>query len=334
MHPDEEDMQQMRAVVLTEYGPADVLQLKEVEKPIPQNDEVLIKIHASVVTRVDTEIRRLSGLNGNRKPRKPIILGRYLAGEVEEIGNNVKRFKTGDQVFGVSKLVGGTYAEYICLSEKGVLLPKPANLTYDEAVTVPSDAMTALPFLTVKGKIRSGQKVLIYGASGAIGTSAVQLARYFGAKVTGVCSAANLQMVRSLGATKVIDYTKEDFTRNGETYDIIFDAVGRKITFSDCTGSLVKGGVYLTVMPKREDVVSMIWTRIDRRKKARLMATALRSKRKKKKDLALIKKLAEEGELKAVIDRRYPLEQIVEAHRYVEEGHKKGNVVITIVQHT
>jgi NADPH:quinone reductase-like Zn-dependent oxidoreductase len=332
MHPEKESIQQMRAVVLTEYGPPDVLQLKEVEKPIPQDDEVLIKIHASVVTRVDVEIRRLSGLNGNRKPKKPVILGRYLAGEIEAAGKNVRRFKVGDQVFGVSKLVGGTYAEYKCLSEKGVLLLKPANLTYDEAVAVPSDAMTALPFLTVRGKIRSGQKVLVYGASGAIGTAAVQLARYFGAEVTGVCSAANLVMVRSLGAAKVIDYNKEDFTHNGETYDIIFDAVGKKITFSRCKGSLVKGGVYLTVLPKREDLASMIWTHIDRRKRAKLMAKALRSKRRKKKDLVFIKKLAEEGKLKPVIDRRYPLEQIVEAHRYVEQGHKRGNVVITIGQ--
>ncbi|MCX6651308.1 MAG: NAD(P)-dependent alcohol dehydrogenase [Methanomassiliicoccales archaeon] len=306
--------------------------MKEEEKPVPQDDEILIKIHATVVTRVDIEIRGLSGLDGHRKSKKPRILGRYLAGDIEAIGKDVKRFKIGDQVLGVSKLVGGTYAEYKCLPEKGVVFLMPANLTYDEAVAVPSGAMTALPFLTVKGKIRSGQKVLVYGASGAIGTAAVQLARCYGAEVTGVCSAANLELVRSLGATKVIDYTKEDFTQNGEIYDIIYDTVG-KTTFSRCKGSLVRGGVYLTVLPKREDLVSLIWTFIDRRKKARLMATALRSKRKKRKDLALIKKFAEESKLKAVIDRRYPLEQIVEAHRYVEQGHKKGNVVITVVDH-
>lgn len=217
------------------------------------------------------------------------------------------------------------------MPEKGALALKPNNMPYDEAAAIPYSGLTALPFLRDKGKIRRGQKVLIYGASGAVGTSAVQLAKYFGAEVTGVCSTVNLELVRSLGADHVIDYTQNDFTKTGLTYDIIFDAVG-KSSFSRCKGSLTKNGLYLTTMPGREDFLQMLWTSIAARKKVKGYATGLRSAQKKTKDLIFLKELIEAGKIRAVIDRRYNLDEIVEAHRYVEKGHKKGNVVIIVQQ--
>ena len=315
----------MKAIVYTKFGPPDVLQLKEVEKPTPKDNEVLIRIYATTVAAEDPGMRGSPGLNGLRKPRKK-ILGFYLAGEIESVGKDVELFRIGDRVFGYTGMSLGAYAEYICRPEAGVLAMKPANMTYEEAVAVPNGALTALFFLRDKGNIQSGQKALIYGASGAVGTAAVQLAKYFGAEVTGVCSTTNLELVKSLGADKVIDYTKEDFTKDGQTYDIIFDTVG-KTSFSRCKGSLTQEGVYLSAVPI---IIPMLWTSRFGSKKAIFVATGLRAPSEKAKDLIFLKELIEAGKIKAVIDKRYPLEQTAEAHRYVDKGHKKGNVVITI----
>ena len=316
----------MKAIVYTRFGPPDVLQLQEVEKPTPKDNEVLIKIYATTVVKEDPDMRASPGFNGILKPRNP-ILGQELAGEVEAVGKDVTRFRPGDQVFGIGTF--GAYAEYKSMPEDGALAIKPANMSYEEAASVPNGALTALPFLRDQGKIQSGQTVLIYGASGSVGAAAVQLAKYYGAEVTGVCSTTNLEWVKSLGADQVIDYTQEDFTGNGKTYDIIFDTVG-KCSFSGCKGSLTESGVYLTTVPMPRTMLQVLWTSIAGGKKAKFAATGLRPAGKKTKDLLFLKELIEAGKIKAVIDRRYSLEQMAEAHRYVEEGHKKGNVVITV----
>jgi len=316
----------MKAVIYTKFGPPDVLQLREVEKPTPKDNEVLIKIVATTVVKEDPDMRASPGFNGFLKPRHP-ILGQELAGEIEATGSDVTRFKLGDQVFGIDMF--GAYAEYKCMPEDGVLAIKPVNLSYDEATSVPNGALTALPFLRDKGKVQSEQTVLIYGASGSVGTAAVQLARYYGAKVTGVCSTTNLEWVKALGADQVIDYTQEDFTENGKTYDIIFDTVG-KCSFSECKGSLTDEGIYLSTVPTPVMMFQAIWPAKRGSKKVKFAATGLRPASEKIKDLVFLKELIEAGKIKAVIDRRYPLEHVAEAHRYVEKGHKKGNVVITV----
>jgi len=326
----------MKAIVWTKYGPPDVLQLKEVEKPTPKDNEVLIRIYATTVTAGDCEIRSLKfslllrflmrlGF-GFRKPKRITILGSELAGEIESVGKDVKLFRKGDQVFGNTGAGLGAYAEYVCLPEEGkagVVAIKPANTTYEEAAVVTVGGLEALHFLR-KGNIQSGQKVLINGAGGSIGTMAVQLAKSFEAKVTGVDSTRKLDMLRSIGADKVIDYTQEDFTKSGETYDVIFDVVG-KASFSGCIRSLKKKGIYLLANPRLSLYIRRLWTLMTSSKKVISGLTSYKTE-----NLIFLKELIEAGKIKSVIDRHYPLEQIAEAHRYVETGQKTGNVVITV----
>jgi NADPH:quinone reductase-like Zn-dependent oxidoreductase len=323
----------LRAIVVTKYGSPDVLRLREIEKPVPKDNEVLIKIHATTATAADGQMRKGPSFVGKiftglTKP-KNAVPGTELAGEIEAVGRNVTRFKKGDQVFGSTGLDSGCYAEYICLPEDAALVIKPANVTYEEAAAVIEGALTALPFLRDKGKIESGHKVLVNGASGSVGTAAVQLAKYFGATVTGVCGTANVELVKSLGADHVIDYTQEDFTQSGEAYDIIFDAVG-KSSFSLSQGALTPDGVYLSTVLGLPILIQMLRTSMMGGKKAVLTLTGTRPSSEKARDLLFIKNLVEAGAFEAVIDRRYPLEQMAEAHRYVDAGHKRGNVVITV----
>jgi len=331
----------MKAIVYTEYGSPDVLQLREFAKPTPGGNEILIKVHATPVNYGDLAARNFSHISprdfnmpmplwlparmsfGFTKP-KINILGSELAGEIEAIGRDVKKFRKGDQVFAYLGMKMGAYAEYLCIPEDGTVALKPANMTYEEASTIPYGGSMALSLLR-KVRIQSGQKVLINGASGGIGSLAVQLAKYFGAEVTGVCGRPRLQYVRSLGADKVIDYTREDFTRNGETYDLIFDILGRS-SFSRCKNSLKQNGILLYVSFKMKPLFQMLWTSMIGSKKKVICALA----NEKAEDLVLLKELVEAGKIKSIIDKCYPLEQTAEAHRYVENGHKRGNVVITL----
>lgn len=323
----------MKAVICTKYGPPDVLQLSEVAKPMPKDNEILVKVVTTTVTAGDCRMRSFNVplsfwlparmALGFRKPRKS-ILGMELAGDVEAVGKDVKRFKAGDPVFASATEHGfGAYAEYTCLPEEGVSAKKSAGLTYEEAVTIPVGARTALYFLRA-ANIQRGQKVLIYGASGSVGTFAVQLAKYFGVDVTGVCSTANLALVKSLGADKVIDYSQEDFTRHGETYDVIFDTVG-KSSYSGCIRALKKDGAYLHAVAAPAISMRMRWSSMTSSK-----TLVGGGPPPKSEDLVFLQELIEAGIIKPVIDRCYPLEQIVEAHRYVDTGRKKGNVVIRV----
>jgi NADPH:quinone reductase-like Zn-dependent oxidoreductase len=324
----------MKAILHTAYGPPDELQLTEVEKPVPREDEVLVRIHATTVTSSDCNVRNLTFAPtwsllpmrmqfGLRKPKFD-RLGIDLAGEIEAVGKDVTRFKTGDQVFGRPDPAFGAHAEYICIPENGLLTTKPADMTWEEAASLPLAANTALYFVRDLGNIQAGQKVLINGASGGIGTFAVQLAKYYGAEVTGVCSSTNVDMVSSLGADRVIDYTKEDFAESGETYDVILDVVG-KTSFSRCKDSLKKEGLYLATLPTMAIIFQTLWTGVIGGKKVKFGDAV-----GKVESLIFLGELAEAGKLKAVIDRRYPLEQTAEAFRYAETGHKKGTVVITV----
>jgi NADPH:quinone reductase-like Zn-dependent oxidoreductase len=313
----------MKAIICTKYGPPEVLQIKEGEKPFPKDNEVLIKVRAATAHIGDTKIRRLEpGLGpvrdfffkllmrivlGFKGPRKK-ILGMELAGDIEAVGKDVTKYKAGDPVFASTEFRLGAYAEYCCLSENDTIAIKPCNMSYAEAAPVSNAGLTALINLR-KANIQKGRKVLVYGASGSVGTYAVQLAKYYGAEVTGVCSTANLEMVKYIGADNVIDYTREDFIQRSETYDVIFDAVG-KIEFSKRKKSLAKSGIYLSALSLKGNI------------------------KLKSEDLNFLRELCEAGKLRTVIDKCYPFEQIIEAHRYVDKGHKRGNVVITIDNNT
>ena len=325
----------MKAIIYTEYGSPDVLHLEEVDKPTPKADEVLIKVHAATVTAGDANMRGFTFVPpgfgplprlmfGLRKPRKP-ILGTEVSGDVEAVGSAVTLFKPGDQVFGIGSMTVGAYAEYVCRSEKGALALKPANMTYEEAAAVPFGGLTALYFLRDKAKVQEGQKVLIIGASGGVGTYAVQLAKYYGAEVTGVCSTRNLDLVTALGADRVIDYTHEDFTQNDKLYDVIVDTVPGKASFARCKGSLTPTGLYLAVAGGPREMGQTLWTSIRGGKKVIGGTGGVH-----KQDLMFLKELVEAGHIKAYIDKCYPLEQTAEAHRYVDTGRKRGNVVITV----
>ena len=326
----------MRAVVYDRYGPPDVLRIEEVERPSPVDGEVLVKVHAATVNRLDVHTREanrrggvavsiLSRLvSGVRRPRRR-ILGTEFAGEVAQVGPSVTEFALGDRVFGNTGLRFGTHAEFVSLRETARIAKMPAGSTFGDAAALTDGALNALWCMRV-GDLRKGQTIVVYGASGAIGTAGVQLARYFGAAVTAVCSTKNLELVKSLGAAHVIDYTSEDFTKNGQTYDVIFDAVG-KLTFKRCVGSLNRGGRYLAV-DGFLNLVLAIWTSRFGDKKVRFQLPP----RYAKKDLLLLKEMVEAKKFHAVIDRRYPLEDVVEAARYVETEQKTGNVILTVTE--
>lgn len=319
----------MRAIVCSTYGKPEVLQLREVDKPEPKDNEVRIKLHAAIVTPSDCAFRKadpffIRVMYGMGRPKYP-ILGVELAGEVEAVGKSVSSFKLGDRVSGISPTTFGTYAEYVCLPEAATLTLLPPRASYEEAVGLCDGGLTALIFLRDTARLQRGQKILINGASGSVGAYAVQLAKYYGAEVTGVCSSTNAALVKSLGADQVIDYTQEDFTKTGRTYDVIFDAIGKR-SFSQCKGSLTAKGVYLSTVPSLGIMLNMLRTSKFSGKKAKFTAAGLQQK---KENLAFLAELFEAGQMKAVIDKCYPLEQMAAAHRYVETGRKKGNVVIT-----
>jgi NADPH:quinone reductase-like Zn-dependent oxidoreductase len=324
----------MRAVVYDTYGPPEVLRLEDVERPVPREDEVLVKIHAATVNRLDVHTREanrgggpavmfLSRLvSGLRRPRQP-ILGSEFAGEVVAVGEAVSEFAAGERVFGNTGLGFGTHAEFTCVRESARIAPMPGGTSYEEAAAVTDGALNALWSLRL-ADVRKGQKVLVYGASGSIGTAGVQLAKYFGADVTGVCSTKNLDVVRSIGADRVIDYTREDFTKNGQTYDVIFDAVG-KHSFKQCKESLQPGGSYLAT-DGFKNLILGLWTSRFGDKKVIFQLPP----RYTKQDVFFLKELIEAGKYRAVIDRCYPLEDVIEAARYVETERKTGNVVLTV----
>ncbi|MBE0679171.1 MAG: NAD(P)-dependent alcohol dehydrogenase [Bacteroidales bacterium] len=331
----------MKAIIYSEYGGPDVLHLQETEKPFPKSNEVLIRVHAVSVNYGDIIARNFKNIRagefnmlalfrilarfgfGFSKPKRQ-ILGNTFAGEVEMIGNGVKQFRPGEQVFGYTGETMGAYAEYLCIPEDGILALKPSHMTYEEASTVPYGATMALCLLR-KVNIQKGQRVIVIGASGAIGSAAVQLAsHYFGAEVTGVCGTQGMEYVKNLGAAKVIDYKKEDFTRNGESYDLIFDILGKE-SFSKYRASLKHKGIYMPVSFKTAKLLQMLQTSIGGGKRV-ICALAT----PKQDDLVLIRKFLEDRKLKPVVDKSFPLEKAAEAHKYVEAGNKKGNVVLKV----
>lgn len=310
----------MKAIVYEKFGPAEVLQLKEVAKPVPADHEVLVKIHASTVEKEDPMMRQSPGLNGLFRPACK-TLGLYLAGEVESIGKAVTHFVPGDRVYGCSSMkVMGSNAEYVCVPEKEALVPIPDGMSYEDAAALINGMLTAIPFLREAGRVTAGMRVLVNGASGSVGTAAVQAARAMGARVDGVCGGRNIELVKSLGAEVVIDYTREDFTKGGRKYDVVFDAAG-KSSYGHCVDLLAPGGAYMTTSPTLDMLVPG---------RAKFMATGLRPADKKRADLQYLNRMIEAGQVKAVIDRRYPLAETAEAHRYVEGGHKVGCVVLTV----
>lgn len=328
----------MKAIVWTKYGSPDGLQLQEIEKPVPRDNEVLVKVHATTVTAGDCEMRRLQLplmlsfpmrlYAGLLKPKRIPILGQELAGEIEEVGKDVKSFKKGDQIFGTTGFGFGAYVEYICLPEEpndmqGAIALKPANLSYEEAAAVPTAGFEALHFIR-KANIQPGKKVLIIGAGGSIGTFSIQLARHFGAEVTGVDSPDKLDLLRSLGAHHVIDYTRGDYTENRELYDLIIDVVGKR-SVARRLKLLKPDGYYFLAFAGLSDILLGRWVSLTSSKKLKIESSA-----QKKEDLISLKELIEAGKLKSIIGRTFPLEQTAEAHRYVESGQKKGNVAITV----
>jgi NADPH:quinone reductase-like Zn-dependent oxidoreductase len=334
----------MKAIVYSEYGPPEVLKLTEVEKPVPKDNEVLIKVHATSVNYGDLIARNIKNLApgqfhmpslfrymakidfGLKKPKRK-ILGNEFAGEIESIGKDAKNYTKGDRVFGYLGQKMGAYAEYLCMPKNGVLAIKPDNMSHEEAAVIPMGAIMALHILREKGNILPGQKVLVNGASGSIGSAAVQIAKkHFGAEVKGVCGTQRLEFVKSLGADKVIDYIKEDFTQNGEKYDLIFDVLG-KSSFSKCKSSLTEKGRYLLASFKLRKLIQMLWTSMIGSKKV-ICAVAPGSR----EDLQAVKDLIQEGKIKTIIDKCFPMAEAAEAHRYVEDGHKKGNVSITLMK--
>ncbi|CAG0994100.1 alcohol dehydrogenase [Anaerolineales bacterium] len=331
----------MKAIAFTEYGSPDVLKIKEVAKPTPKDNEILVRVHATPVNFGDLMARNFGNVTpsefnmpaplylpsrmafGWNKP-KINVLGSELAGEVEVVGRDVTKFKAGDRVFAYVGMGMGANAEYVCIPESGTVALKPSNLTYEEAATLPYGAVMATSLLA-KANIQRGQKVLINGASGGIGSMAVQLAKHFGAEVTGVCGTPRMEFVKSLGADKVIDYTKEDFTQNGETYDLIFDILGRS-SFLRVKRSLKPNGIYLLASFKMKALLDMLWTSVMGSKQKVICSFANETA----ESLEFVKKLVEEGKVKAIVDKSFPMEQASEAHRYVEDGRKQGNVVIAI----
>jgi len=323
----------LKVVILTKYGAPDVLQVNEISTPKPDDHQVLIKIYATTVTAVDTTFRKGNEFfarlaTGIIKPRIR-ILGTEFSGVIESVGKKVTLFKQGDPVFGDSGTHYGTYAEFICMSEKDIILRKPENLSYEEATAIPYGALTALPFLRDSGNIQKGQQVLIIGTAGNVGIFAVQLARYYGADVTGVCSHTKSELVMSLGAKRVIDYTKEDFLKRAEPYDIIFDTIG-KYSFPQCKHLLNPKGIYLTTVLGFPILLHMMQTSLFSGKKAKLSLTGMRSTEDRFRDLNFITDLIKQKQLKPIIDKTYPFEEISEAHKYVDLGHKTGSLIITI----
>ncbi len=325
----------MKAIIVTRYGGPEVLQIKDVPTPSPKENEVLVRIHATAVNNTDPVFRKGKPFisrffTGLWKP-KYSIPGDVLAGEIIDIGKNVKRFKIGDRVYGYSSDTLGTHAEYICLPDNSAIINIPQNISYEEAAGIVDGGHTALVFLRDKGKISDKQNVLIYGASGSVGTAAVQIANSYGAEVTGVCSTANIEMTKAIGAKWCIDYTRNDFTQGNEKYDVIFDTVAKK-SFSQCKNVLAENGIYLTTFPTPGVLIKGLLQSKEKGKRSFFIAAGMKPVNEKIKNLQYISELIKNNKLKAVVDRVYSMDDIAEAHRYVETGHKKGNVVIKICQ--